>query len=166
MRPPEAIGFATILAFSVVSGDSCLGGAHTPSAASPTTSPAERLTGNSNGYKLQVITVARDLAPGPVTKPAGGDHFVLVEVLFINDSKSRQRPDPLCCQLEDSTGVFHTATFPDAPGCSWWSSVQLATGTRFGPRNICFEAAGATNKPLSLLWHPSYSSPDVSILLQ
>ncbi len=121
--------------------------------------------GVHNGYVLIINGANRNLTGNGFSKPEAGNHFVAVTLTFVNNSNDTQHPDSFCCKLTDSTGVTRSDSFIAAGinGCESWQGADLAKGARLGPKHLCFEAGGDPNAPLTLVWSPSFGSPDISI---
>jgi hypothetical protein len=121
--------------------------------------------GVHNGYVLIINGANRNVAGNDFSKPEPGNHFVIVTLTFVNNSNDTQHPDSFCCRLTDSTGVTRSDSFiaVGINGCESWQGADIAKGAKLGPKNLCFEAAGDANAPLTLVWSPSFGSPDVKI---
>jgi hypothetical protein len=118
-----------------------------------------------NGYVLLVTGIDRNAPAGEFSKPEAGNHFVIVTLVFKNDSNDPQRPDSFCCKLTDSTNVTRDESFSAVglPGCEAWQAVELAQGASLGPKNLCFEAGGDPAASVTLVWSPSFGAPDMKI---
>ena len=135
----------------------------TSSIVGPPCTPAP--CGAHDGYALIINGVNRNAPGNDFSKPEAGNHFVIVTLTFVNNSNDTQHPDSFCCKVTDSTGVTRSDSFTAAGinGCDSWQAVDLAKGARLGPKTLCFEAAGDPNAQLTLVWSPSFGTPDVKI---
>jgi len=134
-----------------------------PTAVIPAPAACSGACGDANGYTLTLNNANRNAPSDPYSKPEAGNHLVVVTMTFKNGSSDKQSPDIFCCKVTDSLGVTRSQTFSMAPGCETWQGVELAPGASLGPKNMCFEAGGDPNAPLTLVWSPSFGANDVSI---
>lgn len=121
-----------------------------------------------DGFLMRVTGLNRNVAPGEFSKPEAGNHYVAVHVSFHNGkSDGEVHANPFEFVLQDATGQKHSIDFVfDNPECATWAAVNLAPGGDLPAKSICFQAAGAPDGKLMLVWTPAFFGGDVNIPLQ
>ena len=121
--------------------------------------------GVSNGTILYVTGLDPNTAASDqFSTPEAGNHFVRVSFKFHNGSSSPASVDPFAFRLTDSTGLQHQTSWFGP--CASWSAVTVAPGADFGPKDVCFEAAGDPAAKLVLNWTSDFLSSPVDIRIQ
>lgn len=128
--------------------------------------------GSGSRFSVQLDGVERGASPAGVAPAPSGMHYVTLQVSFTNHSTSQQRADPGDFSLIDGTGARRHPMFANdaASPCARWriadlhpagdagskarDSQALQVGPTFGPRPLCFLAAGPTTHPMTLDWEP------------
>ena len=130
------------------------------SVSNPLCKPAPCLV--SGDVKVAVTAVDRNVSGGVYLKPDAGDHYVTLKVTFTNMSVSKITISQTDFRLKDAVGMKHGVAFSPVAGCEMWQPVDLVTGAsraveilpggNAGPRDLCFQAFGAPEKPIALIW--------------
>jgi hypothetical protein len=128
--------------------------ASSASSPSPTCSP--RPCATSDGVIVTFSGLNPNVPPGAHVMPEGY-HLVLMHITVLNGSSETRTVSPSDFELHDAAGFLRAAKFPDVPGCDSWQAEDVAPGASFGPKPLCFEAAGDPGT-LSLEWSPGVSA--------
>jgi hypothetical protein len=134
-------------------------------------SPAPCAT--KDGIIVTVSNVDRNFPPSQFSEPQAGKHYVSLMVGITNTVDKDYTARPFDFTLKDSTGASNEgfgSTLANL-NCRTWtedgsSTVTLKRGATLQPRQLCFQARGDPNAPLTLVWTPTAMSGDVDIPLQ
>lgn len=124
------------------------------SSPSPTCSP--RPCATVDGVIVTFSGLNPNAPPGRHVLPEGY-HLVRMQITMLNGSSETRTVSPSHFELHDAAGFMRGANFPDAAGCDSWQAADVAPGASFGPKPLCFEAAGDPGR-LSLDWSPGGSA--------
>jgi hypothetical protein len=122
--------------------------------------------GNADGEQVSVSGLNRNLPADEFDKPEAGNHFVALNVTFVNNSTDSKATNPYDCKLRDAAGNTHDIAFSANPVCNTWQAVDLGKGSTLGPKPLCFEAGGAPAGALTLVWTPGFFNSPIDIPLQ
>lgn len=155
-----------IIGLAAVGSKSGTGSGGNPSNSVNTTSCAPRPCGNADGEQVSVSALNRNLPADEFDKPEAGNHFVALNVTFVNNSNDTKATNPYDFKLRDAAGNTHDIAFSGNPGCNTWQAVDLGKGSTLGPKPLCFEAGGAPAGALTLVWTPGFFNSPIDIPLQ
>jgi hypothetical protein len=124
-----------------------------------------------DGVIVTVSNVKPNFPPSQFSQLQAGNHYVSLMVGFTNTADKEYNPTPFMFALKDPTGVKRDASATlENLSCSNWTQSgperPLYKGATVQPRQLCFQAGGDPNGPLTLVWTPTATSGDVNIPLQ
>jgi hypothetical protein len=106
---------------------------------------------DGSGFQVFVDSVDRSVAATP---PVNGGHIVRVTVDFLNRAAVTRTANPLDFRLEDPVGLTHDLVLEVGAQCGIFEALNIAAGSRVGPKAMCFMASGDPRGRLTLLWTP------------
>lgn len=156
----------TMVALLAITAEAC--GSNSNSASNGTTTSTSTTTATAatpactkpcaeaSGLVVEVRHLVFNAASGnQFSTPEQGNVFVMMDVNFINNSKSNHRVSPIDFKLR-SAGVEHTTKL-GLTACPYWSGVEVTPGASYGPKCLAFEAAANQPTGLVVVWKPGFS---------